>query len=134
MICLDASVFILAALNSDRTGEGARRLLEKVQEGKLEAASSALSFDELVWAVKRNRTAEDAIVSGNAFLDMPGLRLVDVDPDLLARALAVMREYRLDPRDSIHAASAMKEEAETIVSTDKHFDRIRGLKRRNIIR
>ncbi len=133
MIYIDANVFIFAALNTERMGDAARALLRKVQEGKLEAASSALSFDELVWAVKRSRTADDAITSGHAFLDMPGLKLVNVDSDLLAKSLAVMRGYRLDPRDSIHAASAMKEDAEAIVSTDRHFDRVKEIKRRDII-
>ncbi|TLY15369.1 MAG: PIN domain-containing protein [Thaumarchaeota archaeon] len=110
----------------------ARSLLRDVQTGKLEATSSALTFDELVWAVKRNRTSEDAIASGEAFLNMPRLRLVDVDGNILARALALMRKYRLDPRDSIHAASALTEGAELIISTDKHFDKIREIRRRGI--
>ena len=66
-------------------------------------------FDELVRAVKRNRTSDDAIASGEAFLNMPRLKLVDVDGNILARALALMRKYQLDPRDSIHAASALTE-------------------------
>ena len=51
-----------------------------------------------------------AVASGEAFLNMPRLRLVDVDGNILARALALMRKYQLDPRDSIHAASALTEE------------------------
>ena len=43
-----------------------------------------------------------------------------------------MRKYRLDPRDSIHAASALTEGAELIISTDKHFDKIREIRRRGI--
>jgi len=58
------------------------------------------------------------------------LKLVDVDRDLLAGELAVMKEYRPDPRDAVHAASAMKEEAEAIVSTDRRFDRVKEVKRR----
>ena len=85
-----------------------------------------------MWAVKRSRTSEDTIASGKAFLNMPRLRLADVDGNILARALALMRKYRLDPRDSIHAASALTEGAELIISTDKHFDKIREIRRRGI--
>ena len=132
MIYIDASVFVFAALNTENAGDRARSLLRDVQTGKVEATSSALTFDELVWAVKRNRTSEDAIASGEAFLNMPRLRLVDVDGNILARALVLMRKYRLDPRDSIHAASALTEGAELIISTDKHFDKIREIRRRGI--
>jgi len=132
VIYIDASVFVFAALNTENAGDEARSLLRDVQTGKLEATSSALTFVELVWAVKRNRTSEDAIASGEAFLNMPRLRLADVDGNILARALALMRKYRLDPRDSIHAASALTEGAELIISTDKHFDKIREIRRRGI--
>ena len=132
MIYVDASLFVFAALNTENVGDEARSLLRDVQTGKLEATSSALTFDELVWAVKRYRTSEDAIASGEAFLNMPRLRLVDVDGNILARALALMRKYQLDPRDSIHAASALAEGAELIISTDKHFDKIKEIRRRGI--
>ena len=109
-------------------------LLKDVQSGKLEATSSALSFDEVVWAVKRNRTREDSIMAGEAFLNMPRLRLVAVNENLLASSLGVMRKYHLDPRDSIHVASALAEGAETIVSQDEHFDRVKEIRRRGISR
>ena len=62
---------------------------------------------------------------------MPRLRLVDVD-GILARALALMRKYQLDPRDSIHAASALTEGAELIISTDRHFDKNKEIRRKGI--
>lgn len=132
MIYLDANVFVFANLNTQGVGDAARSLLKDVQTGKVEAATSTLSFDELTWAVKKNRSPEDSVVAGEAFLNMPRLKLVEVDADLLAGALKVMREYSLDPRDSIHAASAMKEGASVIVSTDKHFEKVRELRRRDV--
>ena len=106
--------------------------MKDVQLGNVDAASSALSFDELVWVVKKHRNVEDSLMAGEAFLNMPGLKLVTVNADLLASALRVMKEYRLDPRDSIHAASALSEGAETIISEDKHFDRVKQIARRGI--
>jgi hypothetical protein len=132
MLYLDANVFVYAALNLEAVGDRARSLLREIQEGKLRAASSALTFDELVWAVKRYRSLEDAANAGDAFLNMPGLKLVDVNGDLLSLALELIRGYQLDPRDSIHAASALLENAETIVSTDEHFDKIKEIRRRTI--
>ncbi|TLN14042.1 type II toxin-antitoxin system VapC family toxin [bacterium] len=132
MLYLDANVFVYAALNQEEVGDRARSLLKKVQEGKLRAASSALTFDELVWAVRRYRSLEDAATAGEAFLNMPSLDLVEVNGDLLSSALELIRRYQLDPRDAIHAASAMLENAEMIVSTDEHFDRVKEVRRRTI--
>lgn len=125
-------MFVVANLDIETLGNDARSILKSVQSGELEAASSALSFDELVWAVKRNRSPEDSMTAGEAFLNMPRLRLVPVNGDLLASTLGVMRKYHLDPRDSIHVASALAEGAETIVSEDKHFDRVKQIRRRDI--
>ena len=96
------------------------------------AASSTLSFDEIVWALKRYRGLADAAEAGEAFLGMPNLKLVDVDVDLLTIALEMIRGHGFDPRDSIHAASALTEGAEVIVSTDEHFDRLTEIRRRGI--
>ncbi|MBS7631297.1 type II toxin-antitoxin system VapC family toxin [Candidatus Bathyarchaeota archaeon] len=132
VLYLDANVFIYAALNLEDIGSRARAILKRVQRGEISATSSALTFDELVWAVKKYRSLADAAIAGEAFLSMPGLELIDVDGDLLAVALEIMRRYQLDPRDSIHAASALSKKAEAIISTDEHFDKFTEIKRRSI--
>lgn len=132
MLYLDSNVFVYAALNRDEVGKRARSLLGAVQLGRLPAASSALAFDEIVWAVKKHRSPEDAATAGEAFLKMPGLELLSVDGDLLPSALKLIRRYQLDPRDAIHAASALRARAEAIVSSDPHFDRLEEIGRRSI--
>jgi predicted nucleic acid-binding protein len=130
MIYLDSNVFIYAALNADSLGSKMRKLLARVEEGSESAASSALTFDELVWAVGRYRKKEDAWAAGQAFLDLRNLKIVDVGPKVLSLALEIMRKHDLAPRDGIHAASALMQDIRTIISSDRHFDKIEGLRRR----
>jgi hypothetical protein len=130
MLYLDSNVFIYAALNMEEIGERARAMLRKVQQGEEQAFSSALTFDELVWVIKKYRTVKDAINAGEAFLNFPNLKLAHVNGDLLASALNIIKKYGLDPRDSIHAATAIQEKAEAIVSTDAHFDRMKEIHRK----
>jgi predicted nucleic acid-binding protein len=73
---------------------------------------------------------EDAVSAGEALLNFPNLKLVVVNGDLLVSALNLIKKYNLDPRDAIHAATALMEKANTFVSTDSHFDRITELKRK----
>jgi predicted nucleic acid-binding protein len=47
-------------------------------------------------------------------------------------ALQLIRECHLAPRDAIHAATAIVEKADFIVSTDTHFDRVKELKRKKL--
>jgi hypothetical protein len=130
MLYLDSNVFLYAILNDEELGERARNLLRQVQLGKENASSSALTFDEIVWVVKKYRTLKDAIRAGEAFLNFPNLKLITVNGDLLALALNLIKKHGLRPRDSIHAASAIANKTEVIVSTDEDFDRIKELSRK----
>jgi len=130
MIYLDSNVFIYACLSLDQTGERSRNLLRSVEMGNEEAASSTLSFDEIVWTVKKYRTVDQAIAAGESFVNMPRLNLVSVDEAVIRSAVELMRRYDFDPRDSIHAASAIQCRAEALISTDPHFDGLKELPRR----
>ena len=132
MLYLDASVFIYAALNRQAIGRRARTLIERVSNGREEAASCALSIDEVVWVVGKHRSREDAVSAGRAFLTVPNLKLLPVNQDTLFSALTLMRRYDLDPRDAIHASTALINRCTAIVSADTHFDTIVEIPRKPI--
>jgi len=126
---LDSNVFLYATLNTEAAGDKARSLLQRIHQGEEQAKTSALTVDEILWNVKKHRNLDDAIDAAEAFLNFPHLELAYVTGELVAFALSLIRKYRLDPRDAIHAATAITEKAEYIVSTDPHFDKIKELKR-----
>ncbi len=126
---MDSNVFIYATLNTEAPGNKARSLLEKIRQGQEQAKTSALTINEILWNVKKHRNLDDAIDAGEAFLNFPNLELANVTGELVAYALSIIKKYRLDPRDAIHAASAITGKADYIVSTDTHFDKIKELKR-----
>lgn len=61
---------------------------------------------------------------------MPNMRFIEVSDSVIWRALELIREYKLLPRDGIHAATAFIAGADSIYSEDVDFDRIRRLKRK----
>ena len=132
MIYLDSNIFVYACLNSEELGEKSRLLLRSIEQGSTEAATSTLSFDEIVWAVKKYRDMKEAIAAGEAFVNMSELNLIPVDESVIRFSLDLMRKYSFDPRDSIHAASAVLARADAVVSTDPHFDRLEELPRKQI--
>lgn len=132
MIYLDSNVFIYACLNSDDVGERSRSLLRSVENGSLDASTSALSFDEITWAVKKYRDIDQAVSAGEAFINMPRLNLISADETVLRSSLDLMKRYALDPRGSIHAASAILFKADALISTDPHFDRLKELPRKQL--
>jgi len=132
MLYVDSNIFLYAILNRERIGNRARAFLGLVQQGREHACSSILTFDEIVWSVRRHRGFEEAVAAGEGFLSFVNLKLIPVDGDLVAQALEIIRRYELDPRDAIHAASAISMNVEAIISSDQHFDKIRDLRRKTI--
>ena len=129
MLYLDANVFIYAAINTQEIGEKARTLLQKIQQGEEQAATSALTFDEVFWSIKK-RKPELASETSYALLNFPNLKIIPADRKLALSALILINEYNLAPRDALHAATAMDLRADCVVSTDAHFDKIKHLIRK----
>ncbi len=131
MIYLDANIFICAALNTNSQGRKADALLKKIQQGAERAETSVLTFDEVFWAV-RKYDLEIAYEVCEALLNFPNLEIVPATREIALSAMSLIREYHIDPRDALHAATAIAEKADFIVSTDIHFTKINGLKRKDL--
>jgi predicted nucleic acid-binding protein len=129
VLYLDANVFIYATINTKELGEKSRFLLQKIQQGAERAETSALTFDEVFWAIKKHNF-ELALEACEAMLNFPNLEIISVDREVASSALQLIGEYHLAPRDAIHAATAIAEKADTIVSTDADFDKVKELKRK----
>jgi len=128
MLYLDSNVFIYAAINTEQLGEKARLLLQKIQQGEEKAATSALTFDEVFWAIKKHNR-EVAFEVCQALLNFPGLEIIPADRGVVLIALQIIKKFNLDPRDAIHAATALAKKVDVIVSVDPHFDRLTVPKR-----
>ncbi|MGD6851051.1 MAG: type II toxin-antitoxin system VapC family toxin [Candidatus Bathyarchaeia archaeon] len=127
MLYLDANIFIYAALNTEEIGTKAVALMAKIQSGGEKAVTSALTFDEVFWEVKRNRGLEKALETGEAMLNFPNLEIVDANRELALSALRLIRELHLAPRDALHAATALAEKVDCMVTCDAHFGRVKEL-------
>jgi hypothetical protein len=131
MLYLDANIFIYAAINTEEPGKKAEVLLEKIQRGEETAKTSALTFDEVFWAIKKH-DLKLAFEVCEALLNFPNLEIIPADRELALSALKLIMESNLDPRDALHAATAIAEKVDRIVSTDAHFDKIKELKREKV--
>ncbi len=53
---------------------------------------------------------------------MPNMRFLDVNDAVIWKALEIISEYKVLPRDAIHAATAFIAGAEVVFSEDRDFD------------
>ena len=130
MIYLDSNVFIYAALAGGKEGRWCRDLIRRVTEGGEEAVTSALTVDEVVYQVRVSRGLETSVQAGEAVLQMAHLTVAPADTETLWKSLDLGRRLELYPRDAIHAATALIRGAPDLISEDRDFDKVRGLRRR----
>lgn len=126
----DSNLIIYAILDDSKLGDWTREVLEKVQNGEMPACTSFLTFDEVFYKVNKVKGIDVALRNLEAFLTMPNMRFFDVNDAVIWKALEIIREYKVLPRDAIHAATAFNAGAESIFSEDRDFDVMKGLKRK----
>jgi predicted nucleic acid-binding protein len=130
---LDSCVFLSAAFDSGQKGIHSRALIKKVEDGE-PTAISALTIDEVCWALLNNRKdRKKAIDYAESLFKLADLQITSVTRSDAYQSLAAMRKYpHLRPRDAIHLAVAMRLGAEAIISDDKDFDGIKELRRERV--
>jgi len=129
---LDANVFIFARVDTGNKGVAARKLLEKIENGQLSAATCVLTADEVIWAVRRElKSYEKAIEWCERILVLP-IKVLAVNYADINQALNYMKSGK-KPRDSIHAAVAINNGIKEIISDDPDFENIKGLKLKSLV-
>jgi len=129
VVFLDTNVFLYAAGLEHPLRSPARRVVRLLEEGALAANTSVEVVQELVFVLWRRGARREGIELAK--------RLVRLFPAMLSctreelgAALAILdRNPRLTPRDALHVATMRNHGIETIVSADRHFDELSGIRR-----
>ena len=132
MIYLDSNVFIYAS-GLNQTGSKLALqsigILRAMANGDLEAATSALTWDEVFWNTKKRFGKEVAIKESMKFLGLANLKILKVSEATVRSAQEVTERYGIDPRDALHAATCIENNITDIISDDPDFDKVSLLKR-----
>ncbi len=129
---VDSNVFIYAVLADEATEPKARlakQILTRIADGRLIAATSSLTWDEVVWSIRGELGGRIAMEEGARFLEFPNLTLLNVDEKTIRRAQRIMAESGMKPRDAIHLACCIEGGMDEIISDDRDFDVAKEVKR-----
>ncbi len=128
MIYLDTNVFLDASLKQTEHAAAAKELLLRVAAGKIAAATSVLSWDEVVWCIWRSYGEGAARLEGERFISLP-VTFLPAIPAVILKAQELLRTTALEPRDAIHAATALTAGISEFVTNDTDFDGVPGISR-----
>jgi uncharacterized protein len=132
MVYLDSNVFIYAIIydkEDEPKAKKANDILLNIENGKIAAYTSTLTWDEVVWVISRAMGRKEGASQGKKMLGFPNLQFVVADENVLARAQKLIDKYSLSPRDSIHIASALEKRIKQIISDDADFDQVKEIRR-----
>ena len=129
---IDANIFILPILYAEEQEpkvKYATKVLTSIEKGEVIAYTSTLTWDEVVWIVRKAMGRDIANSQGQKLLGFINLQWITVDENILSQAQALMNKYNLHPRDSIHIAAAITKKINTIISDDRDIDTVKEIKR-----
>lgn len=131
---LDANVFLYAALYEGPKANRAVDILRELHDGAAPAVTSMLTIDEIAWKTQRLATRDAALAEAGSILRLPNLRLLPATAETMREAVLLMEQVpHLKPRDAVHAATAFAAGIFTIISDDKDFDKVPGLRREPLV-
>ena len=127
----DAGVFVLSLTADDRAPNVAasKSFVGSVVRGERALSTSTLTWDEVVYVVRRLLGPEDSQDKAEDLLALRNVTWIPVDLAVIRGASDLYRTLPIRPRDAIHAASAIRSGEREVVSEDKVFDRVPGIRR-----
>ena len=128
---LDANIFIYPILySSDSKEKKCKQILNDVVSGRLQAITSSLTLDEIIWKIIKKTGRQKTLKLAKDLFELPNLTIVEVGTQDMFNAIELMEKYpHLKPRDAIHAAVAINNNAAKIYSDDSDFDALKEIGR-----
>lgn len=128
-VLVDANVFLHALGNDEALRRACTEITDRLGDGELIGEASVLLVNEVVHV--RNRRLGDrrqAVNNGLNAARLLTLHAID-ERDVLAALELFMTHSRLDMSDAIQAAVARRQGLRVVLSTDRGFDDVPGLRR-----
>ena len=132
-IFIDSNIPMYVAGGAHANREPARRLLDRVRLGKVEACSSTEVLQEILYRYSSIGRLDMASEVYELFVEVCpvilNVTLADTDRarDLVCAAVGV------SARDAVHAAVMLNHSVEWIATFDAGFDRVSGIRRMKMV-
>jgi uncharacterized protein len=128
VIVLDTTVLVYAKGAEHEMRAPCRSLITAVASGDVQATTTAEVIQEFVHVRARRRGRADAAALGRDYAELFA-PLISVSQEDLRTGLSLFESARtLGPFDAVLAAAAMARNATSLVSADRAFSRVRGLR------
>ncbi len=136
MLFVDANIFLEIQLSDERSQE-CKGFLGRVVSDDLSAATSDyIVYSCLLQIFNRLNSSERMEKFILSLSEIKNLTILNPDLKTILDSLEFMKRYDLDFDDALVVGSMVSNKIKTLVSFDKHFDKVKEIKRvepRNIL-
>ena len=126
-VFLDTAPLLFTVGDPHPDRAASRQLLAAAQRGELRLHVSAEAVQEFAHHRLRRTTRAEAVAQTRDVLALCDVHAMG--GEVLRRALALLETTPLRGRDAIHAATALSQGFDHIITTDADFDAVPGLRR-----
>ncbi len=127
-LALDSRVFIYHVEARAPYVSLTDRLFRRIESGKHEAATSALSLTEVLTLPFEKGETELALLYRGLLTEFPHLLVAPLDASTAELAASIRAHYALATPDAIQIATALRHEATVFISNDSKLAKVRELK------
>ena len=129
---LESDVFVAYLKTSDWLKDTATEILRMIEEGTMHAQASSEVLHELYYVFSDFAPLSTIKANFAKIVTIPNLRFIHPTCETYIMAIHLAETFNISSIfDAIHAATALGSEVSdhTIISTDKLYDRVTGLRR-----
>jgi len=125
---LDTNIFICCFEENPEFGPKSRKILEKIETGKLQAVCSSLVWAELIAQADIGSNSARVSDLKAQFVSIPNLGIVAADFEICELAGKLKSKYNIKLPDSLHLASAIHSKCDCFVSFDKNLKKVKEIR------
>ncbi len=124
-----ANIFLELLLEQKNSGR-CRTFLNKTAKGEINAVVSDFTIDSVILVMSNHKVSKEEMKEFiNKLINSKGIAIYSVSMRDRLQAINIMGRYGLDYEDSVILQTALSTKSKEIMSFDRHFDKISGIKR-----
>jgi predicted nucleic acid-binding protein len=123
---IDSNIFIYAAQSHPRFGKKCRQIIEDIENEKIVAITSSLNISEVGEVISRYVGKEEAIKAVELVSALP-MSIEPVTKENSIDAISIYCKYNINYADAIIVSVMQEKFVDTIITNDKHFDKVKGI-------
>ena len=127
---VDSSVFFYAKIMDKEYGPSCAQVLRKIHERKIMAATSVLVTLEVANALRKFGLAKEVKDTVDSIFSL-SIVVLKMDSSDIRNAIDIFHRQRISPYDCAHVAVMKHAEISSIISADRDFDHVPGIKRKD---